>query len=175
MGWKGNISHVPLDGHITSRPGNRRMPTSRLKVTTTWQLWRHSCCRYGWYPLLVAPLITAGCVLSLFSTSGCDFLQVNVGFMPSNTVWNESSIDLGLFLYQSGDVDASSYSISYLDGCRHYSDEFQQSFIDGDRTWRVARIMAYVACGASVLTTVSVITIYAFFVDDGWKGECLNK
>lgn len=103
----------------------------------------------------MAPLVTVGCVLSLYSASGCDFMQVNVGFTPSNDVWNESSIDLGLFLYQSGDVDASSYSSPYLKGCRRYSDEFTDSFISGDRTWKVARIMAYVAGGASILATVS--------------------
>lgn len=128
--------------------------------------WRQCCCRYGWYPLLVAPFVTAGCVTSLYSAAGCDFLRLDVGFVPSNGAWNENTIDLGLFLYRGGDEEPQQhqqqqvggtnlFQETFVEGCRGYSDEFVDSFIDGDRTWRVSRIMAYIAGGASILATVS--------------------
>ena len=128
----------------------------------SWRLWRLCCCRYGWYPLLVAPIITVGCLFSLYSAAGCDFIRVDVGFTPSNTGWNSSTLELGLFRYQSGEEDTNKYYATFLDGCRPYTEEFLDEFVDDDRTWRVAQIMAYVAAGGSLLATVRanyVITV----------------
>lgn len=122
----------------------------------SWKLWRHCCCRYGKYPLLVAPIVTAGCLFSLYASVGCDFLQVNVGFSPSNDSWNESTAELGLFLYQSGEAETNKYREALLDGCRWYEDDFTEEFIEDDRTWNVARIMAYISGGASIVATVSI-------------------
>ena len=110
-------------------------------LTLTWRLWRHCCCRYGWYPLLVAPIVTSGCLLSLYSSAGCDFLRVNVGFTPSNSAWSQSTAELGLFYYQSGIPDDNKYKSALLDGCRPYEDQFNIDFIEDDRTWKVAKIM----------------------------------
>lgn len=121
---------------------HRRMeikPPSGL--TLTWRLWRHCCCRYGFYPLLVAPIVTSGCLLSLYSSAGCDFLRVNIGFTPSNAAWNQSTAELGLFYYQSGIPDENTYKSALLDGCRPYREQFNTDFIEDDRTWKVAKIM----------------------------------
>jgi len=119
----------------------------------SWRLWRLCCCRYGWYPLLVAPLVSVGCLLSLYSTAGCDFIRVDVGFTPSNTGWNSSTLQLGLFLYQSDEEDANKYYAAFLNGCRSYTEEFADDFVDNDRTWRVAQIMAYVAAGGGIIAS----------------------
>lgn len=124
-------------------------------LTHTWRLWRHCCCRYGWYPLLVAPIVTAGCLLSLLSSAGCDFLEVKIGFTPSNEAWNQSTAEMGLFFYQSGEPESNKYREALVDGCRYYSDEFTAAFIDEDRTWKVATIMAYISGISSLVATVS--------------------
>jgi hypothetical protein len=126
-------------------------------LTHTWRLWRHCCCRYGWYPLLVAPLVTAGCLLSLHASAGCDFLRVNVGFTPSNEAWNQSTAELGLFFYQSGEPEINKYREALVDGCRWYEDDFNEAFIDDDRTWKVTRIMAYISGCASIVAMVSLV------------------
>ena len=41
-----------------------------------------------------------------------------------------------------------------LQGCEWYSDEFEYSFVEGDRTWKVARIMALIAGAAGITATV---------------------
>lgn len=105
----------------------------------------------------MAPIVTVGCLFSLYSAAGCDFIRVDVGFTPSNSGWNNSTLELGLFLYQSGEVDTNKYRAAFVDGCRAYTEEFADEFVGGDRTWRVAQIMAYVAAGGSVLATVSDI------------------
>lgn len=78
-----------------------------------------------------------------------------MGFTPTNEAWNASTAELGLFLFQSGDKDANRYRAAFLNGCRRYNDEFVDSFIEHDRTWKVSRIMAYVAAGGGMLATVS--------------------
>ena len=121
----------------------------------SWRLWRYCCCRYGWYPLLVAPIVTVGCLFSLYSAAGCDFIRVDVGFTPSNTGWNSSEAELGLFLYQSDEPVTNKYRAAFIDGCRSYTEELVDEFVEDDRTWRVAQIMAYVSGIGSILATVS--------------------
>ena len=141
---------------------NNELPEERPKKSTkspsglthTWRLWRHCCCRYGWYPLLVAPIVTTGCMLSLYSSAGCDFIRVDVGFTPSNPAWNQSTAELGLFLYQSEEPETNKYREALVDGCRWYEDDFNEDFIDDDRTWKVARIMAYISAISSALAMV---------------------
>jgi hypothetical protein len=123
----------------------------------TWRLWRHCCCRYGWYPLVVAPIVTAGCFLSLYSSGGCDFLRVDVGFTPSNEAWNQSKAELGLFYYQSGIDDNEKLINSLTEGCQWYEDSFSEMFINDDRTWTVARIMGMISGIASLIATVSIL------------------
>jgi hypothetical protein len=123
-------------------------------LTHTWRLWRHCCCRYGWYPLIIAPIVTTGCLLSLYSSAGCDFIRVDVGFTPSNQAWNQSTGELGMFFYQSGEPEVNIYRETFVEGCRWYEDDFTENFIDDDRTWKVSRIMAYISGVASILAMV---------------------
>jgi hypothetical protein len=123
--------------------------------TYSWKLWRRCCCRYGTYPLIVAPIVTAGCLMSLYASAGCDFVRVDVGFTPSNEAWNQSTAQLGLFFYQSGAPETNKYREALLDGCQWYDDDFNEAFIDEDRTWKVARIMAYISGYSSMVATVS--------------------
>jgi len=102
----------------------------------------------------VAPLVTVGCIFSLYSAAGCDFIRVDVGFTPSNTGWNSSSLKLGLFLYQSGEEDTNKYYAAFLNGCRLYPKELSDEFVEDDRTWKVAQIMAYVSAGGGIIATV---------------------
>ncbi len=125
----------------------------------TWRLWRHCCCRYGWYPLIIAPLVTVGCLLSLYSAVGCDFVRVNVGFTPTNDGWNRSTLEIGLFLYQSGEQEVDKYREVLVEGCRFYETSFSQAFIDDDRTWKVATIMAHISGIASIVASVGYFLI----------------
>lgn len=129
---------------------------SDAPCTQSWKLWRHCCCRYGWYSLLVTPIITAGCLLSIYSSLGCDFVQLEVGFTPSNEAWNQSTANLGLFtLYTGNDDGAIPYADQILDGCEWYPSDFAFNFIEGDRTWKVARIMALISGAASMTATLT--------------------
>lgn len=123
-------------------------------LTLTWRLWRHCCCRYGWYPLLVAVIVTTGWLSSLYSSAGCDFIRLDIGFTPSNEAWNQSTAELGLFVYQSGESSMNKYHEAFVDGCQWYEDTFNEDFIEHDRTWKVARIMAYISFLSSALAMV---------------------
>ena len=127
---------------------------SRSGVTQTWKLWRHCCCRFGWLPLLVAPLVTASSLLDLYATFDCEFIQINIGFIPSNGAWNQSTASIGLFHYHSFDERNLIGDIG-IDGCTRFSDEFEAQFVEGDRTWEVTKIMAYISGISGVAAAVS--------------------
>lgn len=110
---------------------------------------------------MIAPLVTAGCLLSLYSATGCDFVRVDIGFTPSNDGWNQSTAEFGLFLYQSGEPEIDKYREAFIDGCRMYETEFLSIFIDEDRTWKVARIMAYISGGSSFLAMVGKNSLWS--------------
>mmetsp|Transcript_29363 Transcript_29363/g.32505 ORF Transcript_29363/g.32505 Transcript_29363/m.32505 type:complete len:156 (+) Transcript_29363:32-499(+) len=123
-----------------------------------WKLWRHCCCRYGFSPLIVAPIVTASCLLDLYSSYDCEFITVEIGFTPSNPSWNHSKATLGLFQYQSGFVEDSKDILSLevlTEGCRIYPEDFESVFIEGDRTWQVGRIMSFISGGSSIIAAVS--------------------
>lgn len=120
----------------------------------SWRLWRHCCCRYGWYPLIVAPIVTAGCFLSLYSSGGCDFVRVNVGFTPTNDAWNQSTVEMGFFYYQSGIPHDDNLFDAFAEGCRPYESDFNDNFIQDDRTWKVARIMGLISGCSSIVAAV---------------------
>lgn len=104
------------------------------------------------------PIITSGSLLSLYSSFGCDFVALKVGFTPSNQAWNQSTASLGLFTMYTGVEDGGNqYANKVLDGCEWYPANFEFNFIEGDRTWKVARIMALISGAASMTATVSSI------------------
>ena len=104
------------------------------------------------------PIITSGCLLSLYSSFGCDFVEVEVGFTPSNEAWNQSTAHLGLFTIHTGTENGGNkYTNQILDGCEWYPSNFEFNFVEGDRTWKVARIMALISGAASMTATVSTL------------------
>lgn len=91
-------------------------------------------------------------------------MTVNIGFEPRNLAWDQARADLGLFYYYQGyqgnvtGVIPNSpwYVEKFHAGCKRYDDTFSEYFIDGDRTWGVSRIMAFIAAGAGLVATVSL-------------------
>lgn len=116
-----------------------------------WRFWRKCCCRSGGYPLLVAPVLTAACLLSLYSTAGCEFVDLQVGFTPSNDAYNRSTALLGFFYHNSNYDHHDDILDTLHSGCSRYTNIFEQDFIGKDRTWKVSRIMALISAIGSLL------------------------
>ena len=66
--------------------------------------------------------------------------------------WNESEASLGFWYYGEDDAEHDFDYLPVYGGCEWYKEGFETVFIEKDRTWKVARIMAMVAGGASVLS-----------------------
>jgi hypothetical protein len=109
-------------------------------------------------------MVTVGCILSLYATGGCEVIQIDVGFTPDNVGWNHSKAVLGFFFYslptavpQHVSVTDSRLSLLYpsewYETCQPYTTKFDEVFIDRDRTWVVARVMAALAATTSLLAT----------------------
>jgi len=42
-----------------------------------------------------------------------------------------------------------------MEGCRQYPEDFEGVFIEGDRTWQVARIMSFISGGSSIIAVLT--------------------
>ncbi|KAL7529894.1 hypothetical protein ACHAXR_003213 [Thalassiosira sp. AJA248-18] len=140
-----------------------------------WRLWRHCLCRFGWYPLFVAPLVTCACLLDLYSSTGCDFIRMDIGFRPANDVWSDSHAQLGLFSFDSHETDKNKWKRSFNDGCQLYSENFVSTFMATDQTWHISRIMAYISGISSLvaLATAWLLTITPLPASFLWPGVLL--
>jgi hypothetical protein len=54
------------------------------------------------------------------------------------------------------------YRETLVDGCKWYDDTFNEDFVDDDRTWKVARMMAYISAISSTVAMVRVASLSAF-------------
>jgi len=140
----------------------------------------------------VAPVVTAGFVLSLYSSAGCRFIDLDVGFVPDNVAWmNQSQAELGLFYYHRDHsnmtavesmaaseqemISTNKYRQTFHEGCVWYSDDFDEAIVDKDRTWKVARVMAGIAVCGSLLATLTLwmIVLLPLPVHCVWPGILL--
>lgn len=144
-------------------------------LTDVWKLWRHCLCRFGYYPLFVAPLVTCAAFMDLYSSTGCDFIRLDVGFVPVNEVWPGPTAYLGLFSYDSFEINSNRWKRSFNNGCTGYSDNFESVFIGSDQTWQITRIMAYISGCASLVAvaTAWLLTITPLPASFFWPGVLL--
>jgi hypothetical protein len=156
----------------------RSSPPQRVsRWESIWKWARTICCTSGGYPLCVAPIVTAGFFFSLYSSAGCQFLDIDVGFTPNNAAWNESKAELGLFYFHDRSItfgEETSNDIFY-NGCVWYTNSFQEKIIDQDRTWKVSRVMAMIAVSSSLLValTVWLIVLTPIPTECVWPGLLL--
>lgn len=138
----------------TTLQGNR-IPSG---LRAAWKLWRHCCCRNGFYPLIVAPFITASFLLDIFCTIGCGFISLDVGFQPINEAWPKQKLEFGLYSFQSGlnNSNERPFMNVFHPGCAEYDDLFKEFFVNGDKTWIMSQIMGIVSASAGGLATVVV-------------------
>jgi hypothetical protein len=144
-------------------------------LTDVWKLWRHCLCRFGWWPLFIAPLITCAAFFDLYSSSGCDFIRLDIGFVPVNEVWPGPTAYLGLFGYDSFGVNEDKWKRSFNIGCVAYSSNFETHFVNEDQTWIITRIMAYISGCASLIAvaTAWLLTITPLPASFFWPGVLL--
>mmetsp|Transcript_35024 Transcript_35024/g.72932 ORF Transcript_35024/g.72932 Transcript_35024/m.72932 type:complete len:472 (-) Transcript_35024:1193-2608(-) len=141
----------------------KRSKGSVSPLAKCWTYGRYCCFRFGMYPLAVAPILTAAFLLSVYSTTGCRFVEVDLGFSPTpNESWNSSSASLGFYYHYRPDQPyaegESKFDPELADtvheNCYWYSDAMEDNFIESDRTWKVARIMALISAGGSGLSAI---------------------
>lgn len=127
-------------------------------IRQCWKLWRHCCGRYGFFPFIVACTITLGALLSLISSVGCDFIEVDVGFQPVNKGWNfqTQSANFGILFYHNETMDhENKYRNALHNGCQLFSEEFKNKFVNNDRTFKMVRAMTLISAISCGIATVS--------------------
>lgn len=127
--------------------------------------------------MVIAPLITAGLILSLYSTIGCQFVELDVGFTPTNSAYNNSSeMDFGLYYFYNSETKGPlDNPFGILRHCVPYSDTFETAIVSKDRTWKVARIIALIAVSGSMLSTLAIwmVNLCAVPIRCLWPGILL--
>ena len=123
----------------------------------------------------MAPLVTCACILDVFSSTGCDFVRMDIGFVPLNDGWQDSRASLGLFSFDSHERDKNKWKRSFNNGCQPYSDEFTSNFVGADRSWQIAKILSYISGISSAIAcaTVWLLTITPLPASFFWPGVLL--
>ena len=100
--------------------------------------------------------------MDLFATLGCDFLKVDVGFQPNNKT---SVFNLGFWYYTSLDTNDSkkgevSNPLLIFEQCASYPEDFYDSYIRDDPSWRATKIIAWASAIGSLSSLVSIFVKY---------------
>ena len=74
--------------------------------------------------------------MSTYSSLGCKFLTLNIGFNPTNIQWKRK-VDFGPLSYSSSSLTSSDASESSK--CLSYPPDFYDKYISTDSTWKVLR------------------------------------
>lgn len=124
---------------------------------------------------MVAPLITCACLCDVYSSTGCDFIRMDIGFIPVNDVWSDSSAQLGMFSFDSHEADRNKWKRKFNDGCQTYSENFEKIFIASDQTWYMSRIMSYISGISSLVAVLTswLLTITPLPASFFWPGVLL--
>ena len=103
--------------------------------------------------------------MDLFTSRGCDFLKVDVGFKALNKT---SVFNVGFWYYTSHDVanELSNKQEQHGDflpflfpECHAYPEEFYDLYID-DPSWRATKIIAWASAIGSLVSLVSAFICY---------------
>jgi len=110
-----------------------------------------------------------GTILTWLTTFSCNFLEIDIGFEPSNNEWGEAKLSIGPWYYKTGaneELSGAEGLNSFIDGfrrdsCSGYTDELKSSFIDSDSVWQFARVSLLIG-GISALVATVIITMVVF-------------
>eukprot|EP00979_Chaetoceros_neogracilis_P003418 scaffold592_cov272-Chaetoceros_neogracile.AAC.29 len=102
-----------------------------------------------WLPFLVVILTTARFLLSTTSSLGCNFIEIDIGFVPQNIKFTTSKVRIGPWAYDRGK-------------CLSYPHNFSEVFIHHEKSWNAARIASIVniTLGFVVFITASIVITY---------------
>lgn len=133
--------------------------------------WRW-CCRYGWYPVLVASSITAACLLDILSSMSCEFLKVHV---DNDTGESRGSVYIGIYFHQMGGFEDGQFGEYLAEGCQQYSDEFEANIIEGDRMWQATRYVGILSATTGIIAAVTCWLLVLAPIPSGciWSGIVL--
>jgi len=114
-------------------------------------------CRFGWHPRILAFFVTAALGLSITSSLDCNFLVIDLGFIPPD--YYSEALGFGLWSYTAPGGRCLSYKeSSQSSGKFSVGDDLYSNFIlNGDVKWTVSRLLAMVT---SVFGVVSLISIW---------------
>lgn len=114
-----------------------------------------------WHPCKLALLSTAAFLCSLLSSLDCEFLSIDVGFGPANSIFigEEDPIGVGLWSFQSPikPQECLLYSVAKTKSVTFEDESYSTSFLNGDRNWGGARISALLGLIFGIFAVVSII------------------
>jgi hypothetical protein len=107
----------------------------------------------------VAAIVTAACLLDLYSSMSCEFLQVSV---KTDDGSDRGSAFIGIYLRQTGAFESGTFGEYLAEGCQPYSSLFVQNVIQEDRVWQATRYLGIISIlsggAAAILCWIFVVT-----------------
>ena len=131
------LPQVEGEQQVQQQPTNRRKGFENIMFETVW------------LPFLVSLFSTIRFLLSTTSSLSCQFIKIDVGFIPSNVKFVSSTIDIGPWAYSRGK-------------CLAYPEDFTKVFIHKHASWGAARVAAVVnmILGFIVFLTAAFVIVY---------------
>ena len=117
-------------------------------------------------------MLLVALTVSLASVLDCDFVRVNIILVPSNFnsnfQRNTTSMSLGLWLAQNPDSDGSQ-CLSPIDsrdvgGLTNDDVFYEETFLNGDRLWSLARILALISLIIGFVDIVGSIQVNFYII-----------
>jgi hypothetical protein len=94
---------------------------------------------------IAAFFLTLGFTLSFLSSLDCFFVEVDVGFVPQNSVYRTQKFGIGLWTFEDPDVRGQCVApmyVSQIGGLTTEDELFSNIFLNGDIFWGSARVIA---------------------------------
>jgi len=147
------IDQKSINSSLNAQPSNHCEPlineADQVNADDQREIARSSAFETMWLPFFVATMSTARFVLSTTSALGCNFVEIDIGFVPKNIQFNASKVKIGPWAYERGK-------------CLSYPENFVKMFIEGEKSWKASRVASIVniSLGFVVFIMASFVITY---------------
>ena len=110
-------------------------------------------------------LFTAmGTSMLFISLTSCDFINVQIGFIPSNIALNTTEFKIGFWSYQS----KGKALLEFNDDCTNFTDKMELAFFEDDGIWKALRLTRLISMISSCIA-LFFISLICFCRFPAWR------
>lgn len=118
--------------------------------------------KYKLHSVTTGLFVAFGLILSTFSSFDCEFVKVNVGFKPDNTIYQRGKFAIGLWSMEDPTAPGMCLTIDTSRGVGSITREdryYRSSFLNGDVIWSTARFTAFLGIFFGLVDTITIYMV----------------